>query len=147
MKINFTKKQFETLLKTVYMGSWIANANRTNTQGDEFIVKYKELEKYLLSFAKDFGLEKYVDNSGGEIYPSIDLEEDEVMDLIDEYDNDTFWEEIINRLVNRDFMREYENNILNKMDVFERIEKEHQFLEKYHDEIDKYGIKRLEIVE
>ena len=147
MKINFTKKQFETLLKIVYMGSWVANANRTNTQGDEFIVKYEELEKYLLSFAKDFGLDRYVDNSGGEIYPSIDLEEDEVMDLIDEYDNDTFWEEIVDRFARRDFMRKYGNNVIDEMDTIERIEKEHQFLEKYRNEINKYGIERLEIVE
>ena len=28
MKINLTKKQYETLAKTVYLGNWMANAQR-----------------------------------------------------------------------------------------------------------------------
>ncbi len=147
MKINFTKKQFEVLLKLVYMGNWVVNAHRTGREDDKRIEKYEEMQKYLLSFAKEFGLEKYVDIDDEEVYPSRELEEDETDELIDEYDNETFWEELIYRFMRRDFVREYGEEEISKMDTMERIKKDHPFLEKYQDEIYNYGIDRLEIVD
>ncbi len=147
MKIDFTKKQFEVLLKLAYMGNWVANAHRTGRENDKRIEKYEEMQKYLLSFAKEFGLEKYVDIDNEEMYPSIELEEDETNELIDEYDDETFWEELTYRFMRRDFVREYGEEEISKMDTMERIKKDHPFLEKYQDEVDNYGIDRLEIVE
>ena len=54
MKINFTKKQFENLLKLVYLGEWMANAHKT----DDIIEKYREMLFYVFSFAEEFGFEK-----------------------------------------------------------------------------------------
>ena len=147
MKINFTKKQFETLLKLAYMGNWVVNSHRLFEGENKRMEKYDDIEKYLLSFAKEFGLEKYVDIDNEKMYPSIELEEDETDELIDEYDNETFWEELIDRFARRDFVREYGEEEISKMDTMERIKKDHPFLEKYQDEIYKYGIDRLEIVE
>lgn len=147
MKINLTKKQFETLLKMTYIGNWAVNGVRSGAEGDERIKEYDDLEKYILSFAKEFGLEKYVDASDGDIYPSIEMEEGEARELIDYYDEDTFWEELVSRLAMRDFSRAYSQDAIKKMDFKERIEKDHPFLEKYWGEVDEYGIKRLEIDE
>ena len=147
MKINFTKKQFEILLKLVYMGNWVANAHRTGRDDDKRIEKYEEMQGYLLSFAKEFGLEKYVDIDDEKMYPSRELEEDETDELIDEYDGETFWEELIDRFARRDFVQEYGEEVISKMDTMERIKKDHPFLEKYQDEVHNYGIDRLEIVE
>lgn len=147
MKINFTKKQFEVLLKLAYMGNWVANAHRTGRDDDKRIEKYEEMQRYLLSFAKEFGLEKYVDIDDEKMYPSRELEEGETDELIDEYDNETFWEELVDRFAKRDFLREYGEEAISKMDTMERIKKDHPFLEKYQDEIYEYGIDRLEIVE
>ena len=146
MKINFTKKQFEVLLKAMYMGNWMANAHRTGRKGDERIKKYDELEKYLLSFAKEFGLEKYVDDEDDEIYPSGELEESEVDGIIDEYNEREFWEELVDRFARRDFIRKYGLEAIFKMDTMERIKKEHLLLNEYYDEVYKYGIDRMEVI-
>lgn len=37
MKINFTKKQFETLLKMAYISNWVVNGVRSGAEGDEMI--------------------------------------------------------------------------------------------------------------
>ncbi|MCK5416178.1 hypothetical protein KAI92_01985 [Candidatus Parcubacteria bacterium] len=147
MKINFTKKQFEVLIKMSYIGNWVVNGVRSDAKGDEQIKEYKDLEKYIFSFAKKFGMEKYVDEDGKEIYPSLELEEGDVMDFIDYYDNDTLSEELASRLAMRDFYRAYSCKEIEKMDIKERIEKDHPFLEKYWEELDEHGIERLEIVE
>ncbi len=147
MKINFTKKQFENLLKLVYLGNWVVNAHRT----DDTIKKYEDLEHYVFSFAKAFGFEEYADAEkvgNGEFYPTRVFEEEtDINKLHDEYDSDTFWDEIVDRLAERDFIRKYGVDKIQKMSRDERFEKICECEEKYADEIEKNGIERLGIVE
>jgi ABC-type Fe3+ transport system substrate-binding protein len=89
MKINFTKKQYEDLVKLVYLGTWMINAHRT----DDLVEKYEDLEQYLLSFYKDFDMEKYIefDKKLNKFFPTGEFEEDtDVEQYIDEYNNDIF---------------------------------------------------------
>ena len=121
MKIAFTKKQFENLLKMVYLGNWMANAHRT----DDTIEKYEDLEYYIFSFAKDFGFKEYADDEkvgDGKFYPTCVFEEEtDINKLHDEYDNDTFWNEIVDRLAERDFVRKYGIDKIQKMSREERF--------------------------
>jgi len=146
MKINFTKKQFENLLKLVYLGEWMANAHRT----DDVIKKYQEIMFYIFSFAKDFGFEKYVDDENvgdGKFYPTRLFEEDtDINKIHDEYDDNTFWDEIIDRLAKRDFVKKYGVDKIKKMSREERFNKICECEEKDADEVEKNGIDRLEIV-
>ncbi len=147
MKINFTKKQFENLLKLVYLGEWMANAHKT----DDVIEKYREMLFYVFSFANEFGFEEYVDNekvNNGKSYPTRFFEEEtDVNELHDEYDDDTFWDELIDRLAHRDLIKEFGIEKVGKMDRKERFTRLCRAEEKYVDEIEKYGIERLGIIE
>jgi hypothetical protein len=67
--------------------------------------------------------------------------------LIDEYNEEEFWEELVDRFARRDFMRKYGIEAISKMDTIERIKKDHPFLDKYYDEVYRYGIDRMEIAE
>ena len=53
MKIEFTKEQYENLIKSVYLGNWLVNAIRSGRKGDEHIKEFDKIEQYV--FAKDFG--------------------------------------------------------------------------------------------
>ncbi|MCD4704521.1 hypothetical protein K8R66_00410 [bacterium] len=147
MKIDFTKKQFETLLKMVYMGDWVVNGVRTGAKDDKFIKKYKELVKYIYFFARGFKLENYADEELDGAWPSRELEESEVRGYINYYDEDIFWEELASRLAMRDFHRDYTMEEIKDMDFSERIENDHPYLERYWNEIDGFGLDRLEINE
>lgn len=57
MKIDITKKQYKTLLKLLHLGTWMANAHRT----DDRIEEFDEFEQYVLSFFKDFGMDDSVE--------------------------------------------------------------------------------------
>lgn len=87
MKIPFTKKQYENLLKLVYLGNWVANANRT----DDRIEKYEEMESYIFSFAKDFGMERWADYTSPDktVFPTRWFEEESGVDELykEEYFN------------------------------------------------------------
>lgn len=143
MKIEFTKEQYENLMKLVYLGEWMVNSHRVF---DERIKKYDKLQKYIFSFAKDFGLEKYVDNR--DFYPSGFFEEEtDINGLRDEYDEDAFWLELPNRLGERDFLKKYTEEDWKKMTREERFLKIQEFIIKWEEELEKNGIKRLGIKE
>lgn len=147
MKIEFTKKQFENLMKLVYLGNWMANAHRA----DDEIEKYNELESYVFSFGKDFGLEKYVDDEeagDGEYYPTRFFEEEtDVDELREEYDNEIFWTELAQRLGERDFVKKYTKKDWNKMSLVDRFSKRQECEVKWEEEFEKNGVERLEIGE
>ena len=147
MKIEFTKEQYENLMKLVYLGEWMANAHRT----DDRIEKYDELQRYVFSFAKDFGLEKHVDDEeigDGNFYPTRFFEEETDVDkLHEEYDEDTFWTELPERLGERDFFKKYSKKDWEKMTREERFLKIQECVIKWEEELEKYGIERLDIKE
>lgn len=112
--------------------------------------EYEEMQKYILSLAEDFGFEKYVDKKNvgdGKYYPTMGfITETDIEDLIDEYNNDTFWGELADRLGNRDFIKKYSEDDWKKMDVEERITKMVDETEKYDEEFSENGLDRLEVV-
>ncbi len=145
MQIEFTKQQFKNLLKLIYLGEWMTNAHRT----DDRIKKYEDMLNYIFSYAKKFGFEKYVDDedvNNGKFYPTRFFEEKTDVDqLHEEYDDKTFWDELIHRLGKRDFFRKYSKNEIKKMSEEEWFEKFYRCINKWGDEVDKYEIERLSI--
>jgi hypothetical protein len=149
MEIKLTKEQYENLLKLVYLGNWMVNAIRSGAEGDEQIEKYNEIEQYIFSFAKDVGLEKYVEfnEKYNQFFPTIELEEDpEVEKYRQDYNEETFWQELADRLGARDFIREYGKEAIEKMDQEERFIKLQEFIIKYEEEFEENGMANLEIL-
>ena len=126
MNIELTKAQFLALLKAVYLGNWIANANRDGSTADPRKKEYEAIEDYIFSFAKQFGFSEFVDDEDvgeGKFFPTRKFEEEtDVDELHDEYDEETFWDELIDRLGERDFYRRYSKGEIKKMNRDERFE-------------------------
>jgi hypothetical protein len=144
IKIEFTKAQYEDLIKLVYLGNWMINAICT----DDIVKKYDNVEQHIYSFAKDVGLDRYIefDSELNKFLPTTELEEDEEIEKYrEEYDDEIFWDEVTDRLAKRDFIKKYGENAIKKMTWKERLEKEYPFIEKYEEEFEKYGIENLEI--
>jgi len=149
LKIGFTKEQFETLLKLVYLGNWMANANRDGSAEDPHKEEYEKLEDYIFSFAKQFGFGEYVDDESateGKFFPTRKFEEEtDAHELREDYDEETFWDELIDRMGDRDFFRHYSKDEIKKMTQEKRFEKLYEFIDKWADEINEHGIERLNI--
>jgi hypothetical protein len=144
MKINFTKSQYETLLKSVYLGNWVINSGAEESEGNQF----DKLEEYLFSHAKDFGLEGYAayDEEEKVYYPSPELEEDEELnEYLQNYDEDTFWARLIFNLARRDMEKELGTDAVEKMSDEECFAKERPFAEKYEKEFGENGLKNITI--
>ncbi|MDO8668642.1 MAG: hypothetical protein Q7K35_06205 [bacterium] len=148
MKINLTKNQYLALMKLVYLGNWLANASRLQ---DEQIKEYEEMEGYIFSFAEEFGCNRYVEHEpedDARYFPTRYFEEEaEVRGLIEDYDNEIFWQEAVDRFGDRDFIKKYGREEIEKMDRDERFIKIMECQEKYEKEFEENGIERMEIKE
>ena len=150
MKINITNKQYLSLIKMVYLGNWMINAIRTGQKGDEYVKEYEDLEQYIYSFAKDYGMEKYIefDKKMAQHFPTNEFEVNTDLNLRhEEYDEHTFWEELFYKLYERDMRNKYSPEEISKMTFEERIRLEEPFRQKWDKELEKYGVERLEIKE
>jgi len=132
------------LLKTLYLGIWMANAYDDDPEDNEFF----DLQAYLLGFAKDFGLEEYAvyDEKKKICYPSEVLTEDEALNqLIERYDDFTFLDKLIYNLAGRDMLEKHGEKAIEKMSDEEFFKEEASFVEKYQNEFGKNGIKNLTV--
>lgn len=103
------------LLEVLYIADWILNAHKTRE--DTEIDRYKELEQKILSHVKDFGLENFVewDPNYHEYHYTREFEErSPAMEFIEEFEDETFWDELINRLRMQDLIEKYGNKLFRK---------------------------------
>jgi len=145
MKINITKKEYEALVKMVGIANWIINAYETEDQED-CLKPFNELEQRIYSFAKDYGLDKDIvlDRKLGMYFMTKDYEEENILKFIEEYEEEFFWEELISRLAERDFIKKYGAEKIGKMTLQERFEKISEFEKKYCEEFEKNGLENIE---
>jgi hypothetical protein len=70
-----------------------------------------------------------------------------VQSFIDEFENDSFWTELVNRLAIRDMVRELGQEKAQAMDVRERLARRLDYEERYDQEFQAHGLERLAIKE
>ena len=141
MKIEFTKEQFESLITLSLTGNIIINSYRDE---DEVISKYDDLVGYILSCSKEFGLSGMVsfDKENSEFFPSEETQES-VIDFIEEYDSNTFTNDLIESLALRDMIEKYDESEVENMSDEEFEKKKSQFDKIYADEIIENGVNNL----
>jgi hypothetical protein len=134
------------LLDMIYLGSWMMNAH--GSEDEEKSAPYEELEQKLLSFAKGFGCTDLVDFHKGfdKFFHSLKVEEGPVMEFIDQYNNNTFWDELSSRLAQRDYLEEHGREKLEGMDPIAVMSGEDELAEKYEEEFVRNGVANLRIV-
>ena len=106
MKVMFTPKEFTRLLELVHLGMRVVEGR----QGEEspHVQRYAELEQKLYELATPLGCADLVDvGDTGALVPSEKLLDDErLAKIAGDYDNDTFWHELVTRLSDRDLASE-----------------------------------------
>ena len=85
MELKLTKKQYETLMKLVYLGNWVVNGYKKEDKAADT----DHLENYIYAKAGDFGLGSLVfyDEEQDGYYPSTETE-DAWMAEFDDFAND-----------------------------------------------------------
>ena len=142
IKLELTKEEYKKLMDLVYIGDWVINSHRD----ENVLEEYEKIEDKIFSRASDAGFPEHADYDAElkEFFPSPKFDE-EIHKYIDEYNDEVFWDESVNRLVERDLLKKYKN----KEEEFDNKSREDRFKEslqaeeKYNKEFEENGIDNL----
>jgi hypothetical protein len=104
MKINITKKEYRLLIEMLYLADWMMNAH----WADRGLKEHKEFLTKILSIYKEMGAEDIIEYSEvlKDYHETTEYDERIQEKYITPYDNATFWDELIDRLAERDILNE-----------------------------------------
>ena len=162
MKINITKEQYPIILKSL---SLLENMEAIE-ESQEKALEAENLLNYFCTFAKDLSAEDCVDmldysdfisessdmpeevkedmrKEHGKTMVSEDIDQ-EAFFIAERYLENSFWEKVIERLVNRDIANEFSEEDIKKH-TEKREKRERKLWSMYYDEILKNGIKNFEL--
>ena len=134
-KIELTDKQFQNLLQLAYMGEWMLQAyEQADNAGEIDELMQKLYESAYRQGNDDIEFDKKM---GG--YAPCQEFEDDCDAAVEHYDEQTFWEELILRMANRDLQQ----NGGDKLPPKEFEKKQNELIQKYEKEFGKNGINNL----
>jgi hypothetical protein len=141
MKIEFSKTQYKTLVKALFLTGWVVNSHKSGEPDDEF----ERLEQYILSQGKFFDLKNVdFDEKHGKYYHDLDFEQ-KTLEHLDDFVDGSFWEELIDRLADRDLFKAHGETEIRKMSRDERFTKFREFADPYEAEFAEHGVDNLVI--
>lgn len=148
MNIEISEKQFEKLLRLVYLGNVMVNDTRKDTKEDPRMREYDEIEEMFLRLAHEKGDTELVkfDIKTGKFQPALALIEDEdVTAFIDRYIDDVFWEELAARLAERDVWEEIGDEVMSGLEDKDKARLYAEAESKYYGEFEESGVDNLRI--
>ena len=140
MKIDLSKEQYLTLVKLLQIGNWPLGLTEAN---QELVSKAEELEQYIFSLAWDFeaGDGIYYDKEEDYYYLS-ENHRDTVEAIIDEYEEDVFWDQLTHKLATIDLKREVNINA----SIEQKINRLFQLKARYEKYFLENGLDKMDIL-
>jgi hypothetical protein len=144
MELQFTKKQIEFMVYSLYLGSWVS----CRESGESVLNKEIEsLEQYVLGFAYTMKWFDWIDydRSTSTYIIKPEREEELLSGVIDAYNEEIFWEELKSRLAERDLKKDVPESEMGKKGVAELFKLRIQQEDKYEKEFKEKGLERVQI--
>lgn len=145
MELSFSKTELKALVEMAVMADWVMTAH--DVDDDERKDPFIKLCQKIYAFAHKNGMKKEIDflEDIKEYSPNPDWEDESLArTFIDEFEEKTFWDELIERLSERDLNRKLKGkkaeNFHQHMEIFE------EFSEKYAAEFCQNELENVEIV-
>ncbi len=143
MKFNISKKEYLLLLDMLYISDWVMHGHDIEHNNNA----YKTFRKKILSFFKEMGADDRIEYSKehDDYYELDSFDSDIHAKFIDPYDDQSFWEELIDRLGERDAVARVGIDRFQKMDYLERAQILSESTEVYSNEFNEHGLDHLNI--
>jgi hypothetical protein len=148
MQLQLTPDEYRLLLDTVSIADWVMHAHDEEDREDT--AEHRALFQKIYAQAAEAGCGDLVahDEELGGYYETERFEaESPVQALIEEYDEDSFWDELASRLAWRDAAREEGEERLDAMGGRKRAVLLAKLEEEWSAELEEYGLERLDVVE
>jgi hypothetical protein len=143
MKIHFNKKEYRLLVETLYLAGWVMGSHKL--EPDSLYPEHTQLRKKLLSYYKEMEAENLIEHSlsGDDYYEKADYEDSLHQKFIRDYDNHTFWDELIDRLAVRDLIRKIGAEAYQAMEGIDRLIQLEEITRLYASEFENYGLEHV----
>lgn len=148
MKIHFTKKEYLLLLDMLHIAEWVQTSHLENDEQKKFTEPYQQLMQKIFAYAREARCEQLLDydKKSERYFPSRDYElNGDFRGFIEQFEEDTFWEELPMRLASRDLYIQFSEQEIMSMKPFDRATKLHELEEPYREELQENGIEFLQI--
>lgn len=148
MHLRFTDDELETLVEMVSLAANVASWNH-KPGADESVAAYERLEDKILEKAKHAGLGDVIEFDEEKQGHQLTAEfQDRAFfaDCYDEFRNESFWEELVIRMADRDLARQIGKAAWESLDEEERRAKTVELEKRYWDEFGKNGVDRLAVI-
>ncbi|GGF16477.1 hypothetical protein GCM10010954_13860 [Halobacillus andaensis] len=140
INLELDEKQYQTLVEAVFLGTWMVNSTKLELDED-----FEEIRELVLSKYKEAGLEDKI--SYQEAFEVHDLQVDYERQLfekyVDEYEEFSFWDMLIEKLSEKRLKEEYGDISVPLSD--EMMERRLQIEEELGNELEERGITNLEL--
>lgn len=146
MKINVTKDEYRSLIDMIYIADWVLTSYKSE-EGPE-IKKYQDVLQKFYALAKDMGMENLIkfDEELNSYCETQEFEDtSERHQFIGEYDNDSFWERLIEQLTTRDLQEKFGGKETRDKDPDKYFERYAAIEMKYMAEFEENGLDNLTI--
>ncbi|OQX95178.1 hypothetical protein B6I21_06760 [candidate division KSB1 bacterium 4572_119] len=146
MKIELSKNELKTLVDLIYFAEMVYSLSKEELS--EKTGQYDKVVQKLLKIAQQSGLKDMVVEG---MEKEIDFADDffeapHINKMIDNYDEECFWEELIMRLALRDVIEEVGKEKFLEMDFMEQVTKRIEQEGIYAEEFEKNGAQNLRIL-
>jgi hypothetical protein len=143
MKINITKKEYRVLVEMLYLADWMMHSHAIGETQHHH--EHEALRKKILSHYKEMQAEDIIEFSEelDNFYENSDYDEHIHEKFIEPYDDQTFWDELIDGLAERDLVNDIGIEQFRSMEGIERVMKVEEVKERYANEFEQHGLKHV----
>lgn len=145
MKINITKKEYRLLLDMLSIADWVLHAYAI--EREDYHIEHEALKERLFSYSKEMGAENIIEHSQqlDGYYETNEYTEYVQDNFIQPFEDEFFWDELIDRLGEKDVIQSIGTEQYSKMEFIERMTKLEEMKEIYSNEFEKHGLENLKI--
>ena len=145
MEIDFTKKEYRLLLDMLAIADWIMHANAI--EEEHYFHEHQKLKDKLLSYYKQMDATDIIKSAQdlNGFFETNDYEQYIQNSFIQPYDEQYFWDELIDRLSQRDAVSTVGFEEYVKMECEERLQNLDEIKERYANEFQESGLNNLKI--
>jgi hypothetical protein len=137
VNLELSSEQYKELIKLVYIGDWVIDEPEN--------IVLNDLVQVVFSKAKDAGHESLIEfDKDMNLYMPSQTFDDEVVEIVDDYEEECFWDHLIYRMADKDLVAKLGDKA-EKLTNEERIDMIDPISEKYVKEFEENGIDNLVI--
>ena len=143
MNISITKKEYRLLLDMLSVADWIMHAYAIKKE--DYHKEHGVLKNKLLSYYKEMGADDLIESSDqlDDCYETNEYEQHILNKFIKPYEDAFFWDNLVDRLAERDLIKFVGAESYSKMDLIERMAKLNELKDRYLNEFKQNGIDNL----